>query len=255
MAITISVSSTVGGSCKTTVACLFAYFLGESYKTLVIDLCSQCHATELLSGHVDLTEEGTICDAFDKGDIVSSIRPITNTLHIVPGNMWIGTMSASLYRKDYSASEVVAFLCDFINQAKATYDFVVIDTPGTSAEELFNLSLFVSDFAIMTFSPTKLNLINQWMNRINHVQNTFNPNLRVGGILRTRFNKIEALHKYSNQEVLKHYPEHCWNNVFPTASLFANLDIYGIEKKRTVSAFKAIYDELLLRLLKTQKGV
>lgn len=256
MAITISVSSTIDGSCKTTVACMFAQLLSSSYKVLAIDLSGQCNLTEtLINNQTYHTETSTIWDAFITGDVAPYIVPATENLHVLPGEMWIGSIPASLYIQGNNETEIVISLRNLLNQAKTDYDFVVVDSPSTSAQELFYVSLSISDFAIMTFTPTKLNLIIQWMNRINYVQNTFNPNLKIGGILRTRFNKIKALHKYSNQEVLKHYPEHCWNNVFSTAPLFSNLDIYGTKKKRIVSAFKAIYDELMLRLLKTQKGV
>lgn len=251
MATAISISSTVGGSCKTTVACLFAYFLSQSYKTLVIDLCSQCHATELLSGHVDLTEEGTICDAFDKCDIVSSIRLISNNLHIVPGDIWNSYMPIKLYQQGHSTTEVIACLSDLVNKAKANYDFVVIDTPGTSADELFKLSLSIADLAVMTYSPNKINLIGKWLDKIRHVQEELNPRLKVGGILRTRFNDIETLHKYISGEVYRQHPKHCWNSVFPNSPIFADIDFRTNQKTQIATAFKPVYDELILRLLKT----
>lgn len=253
MAITISVSSMVSGSCKTTIAYLFAYMLSTSYKVLASDLCGQCHMTEVFLG--DQTEAETICDAFDKGDIVSTIRPITNKLHIVPGDMWNSHMHIKLYQQGYSTTEVIRFLSDMVNKAKANYDFVVIDTPSTSADELFNLSLSTSDFAVMTYSPNKINLIEKWLDKTRQVQDLFNPQLKVGGILRTRFNDIENLHKYQSQEVVRHYPEYCWNSIFPSSPLFANIDFYDIQKTGRVNAIKPIYDEMILRLLKTRTGV
>lgn len=255
MTIAICISSTIDGSYKTTVACMFAQLLSSNYKVLAIDLSGQCNLTETLIKNQNYnTETNTICDAFETYDVAPYIVSTTENLHILPGDMWIGSIPSYLYSQGKNETEIVIILRDLLNQAKKDYDFVVIDSPSTSAQELFDLSLSISDFAIMTYSPNKLNLINQWLNRINHVQNNFNPDLRVGGILRTGINKIEALHKYSNQEVLKHYPWLCWKNVFSIDPLFANLDIYGNKKKRTVSAFTAIYDELILRLLNSHKG-
>ncbi|WDM21287.1 ParA family protein [Paenibacillus polymyxa] len=253
MTITISISSTIGGSGKTTIACMFAELLSANYKVLALDLCGQCNLTEVLLQDNTVTE--TICDVLVIGDVTSCIVAIDENLHIIPGDQWIGATPSNFYIQGYKTPEVVISMKELLNQAMTDYDFVVVDSPSTSAQELFDLSLSISDFAIMTYSPHKLNLINQWLKRIKHVQNNFNPNLRVGGILRTRFDKIEALHKYRNQEVLRHFPELCWNNVFLNAPLFANLDIYGIGKKGAVSAFKPIYDELILRLLNSKNGV
>ncbi|GGJ05306.1 ParA family protein [Paenibacillus hunanensis] len=147
-------------------------------------------------------------------------------------------------------NEVVVTLRDLFNQVKKGYDFIVIDSSSTSAPELFNLSLAISDFAIMTYSPNKINLINQWLTRTIDVQKSFNSNLRVGGILRTRFNKMESIHKYSETEVLEYYPNLCWSTAFLNDFPHAILDIAGKKKKETIIAFKAIYDELILRFLK-----
>ncbi|MCM2999981.1 ParA family protein [Paenibacillus cellulositrophicus] len=252
MTIAISVSSTIDGSSKTTVACLFAYMLSTSYKVLAIDLCSQRHLTEVFLA--DQTEVETICDAFVKGDILSSIRPIADNFHLIPGDKWIGAMPINLYSEGYSATEVVIALRDLLNQAKTRYDFVVIDTPSISANELFNLSLSVTAYAVMTYSSNKIKLIDEWLDKIQHVQNVFNPTLKVAGILRTRCNNIETLHKYHSHEVVRQYPEYCWNSTFPSSPLFANFDFHDIQKTRILNAFKPIYDELILRLLKNEKG-
>ncbi|RIX60041.1 ParA family protein [Paenibacillus nanensis] len=255
MAITISVSSTIDGSCKTTVACMFAQLLSSSYKVLAIDLSGQCNLTEtLINNQTYHTVTSTIWDAFITGDVVPYIVPTTENLDILPGDMWIGSIPASLYIQGNKETEIVIALRDLLNQAKTDYDFVVVDSPSTSAPELFDLSLSISDFAIMTYSPNKLSLINQWINRINHVQTTFNPNLRVGGILRTRFNKIEALHEYYYEEVLRDYPKICWKSVFPNSPRFAFLDHETIRKTEIKSTFEPIYAELMLRLLNSKKG-
>lgn len=249
MAIAISVSSTVGGSCKTTVACLFAYALSASYRVLAIDLCGQRHLTEaFLNDHADSIGKGTICDVFEKGDVASNIVSITNNLHILPGDLWINSVPASLYIQGYSSTGTIVALRNLLNEAKANYDFVVIDTPGTSADELFKLSLSIADFAIMTYSPNKINLIENWLDKIRHVKDVFSPTLKVGGILRTRFNNIDALHKHNEKEVPKQYPEYCWNSTFPNSPLFANIDFDTIQKTQIVTAFKPIYNELILRL-------
>ncbi|MGG1639532.1 ParA family protein [Paenibacillus sp. NRS-1760] len=144
---------------------------------------------------------------------------------------------------------------DLLNQVNtANYDFVVIDTPSTSSNELFNLSLSIPDFAVMTYSPNKLQPIKSWLNKIKHVQEIFNPELRVGGILRTRFNDIEDSHIFYSREVYRRYPEYYWNSIFLNSPLFLNIDSYSIQKPQVTKAFKPVYDELILRLLKRGNG-
>lgn len=251
MSIAITISSTIDGSGKTMVSYVLTQLLSSNYKILALDLSGQCDLTEtLIREPTYQTETNTIWEAFEAGNISSFIFPVTENLHVLPGNTWIGSIPASLYMQGKKEKEVVITLRDLFNQAKTGYDFIVIDSPSTSALELFNLSLAISDFAIMTYSPSQINRINQWLTRTIDVQKNFNSNLRVGGILRTRFNKMESMHKYIETEVLEYYPNLCWSTAFPNDFPHAILDIAGKKKKETIVAFKAIYDELILRLLK-----
>lgn len=219
MTITISISSTIGGSGKTTIACMFAHLLSANYKVLALDLCGQCNFTEVLLQ--DNTVRGTICDVLEIGNVTSYIVSIDENLHIIPGDQWICSSPSKFYIQGYKTPEVVFAMKELLNQAKtAYYDFVVIDTPSTSSKEVLNLSLSISDFAVMTYSPNKLQLIKSWLNKIKYVQDEFNPELRVGGILRTRFNDIEASHIFYNREVYRRHPEYCWNSIFHNSPLF-----------------------------------
>ncbi|WP_339298078.1 ParA family protein [Paenibacillus sp. FSL R5-0623] len=254
MTIAISISSTIGGSGKTTIACMFAHLLSANYKVLALDLCGQCDLSEVLLH--DNTVRGTICDVLESGDVASYIVPINENLHIIPGDQWICSSPFKFYIQGYKMPEVVIAMKELLNQAKtAYYDFVVIDTPSTSSKEVFSLSLSISDFAVMTYSPNKLQLIKSWLNKIKYVQDEFNPELRVGGILRTRFNDIEASHIFYNQEACRLYPDYCWNSVFPNSPLFANIDSHSIQKSQVATAFKPVLDEMIFRLLKTRNGI
>lgn len=252
MTIAISISSTIGGSGKTTVAYMFSQLLSTNYKVLALDLCGQCNFTEVLLH--DNTVNETVCDAFETGDVISHIIPITKNLHVLPGDMWVIAIPTHLYIQGFKTTQIVVVLRDLLNRAKNDYDFVVVDCPNICAEELFNVSLSVTDFAIMTYSPNKLQLIKSWLNKIKYVQDEFNPELRVGGILRTRFNDIEASHIFYNREVYRRHPDYCWNSVFPNSPLFANIDSYSIQKSQVATAFKPVLDEMILRLLKSRKG-
>ncbi|MNW32963.1 Sporulation initiation inhibitor protein Soj [compost metagenome] len=253
MTIAISISSTIGGSGKTTVAYMFAQLLSTNYKVLALDLCGQCNFTEVLL-HDNIVNE-TFCDAFETGDVISHITPITKNLHVLPGNTWVNGIPTNLYIQGFKTTQIVVVLRDLLNRAKNDYDFVVVDCPSICADELFNVSLSISDFAIMTYSPNKLQLIKSWLNKIKYIQDEFNPELRVGGILRTRFNKNEDSHKYYNQEVCQLYPDYCWNSVFPNSPLFANIDSHFTQKSQVVTAFKPVLDEMILQLLKTRNGI
>ncbi|WP_091013337.1 ParA family protein [Paenibacillus amylolyticus] len=253
MTIAISISSTIGGSGKTTVAYMFAQLLSTNYKVLALDLCGQCNFTEMLLH--DNTVNETVCDAFETGDVASHIVPITKNLYVLPGDMWVNAIPTHLYIQGFKTTQIVVVLRDLLNCAKNDYDFVVVDCPSICADELFNVSLSVTDFAIMTYSSNKPQLIKSWLNKIKYVQDEFNPELRVGGILRTRFNDIEALHIFYNQEVCRLYPDYCWNSVFPNSPLFANIDSHFIQKSQVATAFKPILDEMILRLLKTRNGI
>ncbi|MCG7380054.1 ParA family protein [Paenibacillus sp. ACRSA] len=253
MIITISISSTIGGSGKTTIACMFAHLLSANYKVLALDLCGQCNFTEVfIDNHAEMS---TVCDAFEAGDVISHITPITKNLHVLPGDLWVSGIPTNLYIQGFKTTEIVVVLRDLLNRAKNDYDFVVVDCPSMCADELFNVSLSISDFAIMTYSPNNLNFIEKWLDRIRYVQDELNPNLKIGGILRTRFNDIEASHKFYNQEVYRLYPDYCWNSVFPNSPLFANIDSHSIQKSPVANAFKPGLDEMILRLLKTRNGI
>ncbi|QZN76214.1 ParA family protein [Paenibacillus sp. DR312] len=253
MTITISISSTISGSGKTTVAYMFAQLLSTNYKVLALDLCGQCNFTEVLLQ--DNTVNETVCDAFETGDVISHIRPITKNLQVLPGDMWVNAIPTNLYIQGFKTTQIFVVLRDLLNRAKNDYDFVVVDCPSICADELFNVSLSISDFAIMTYSPNNLNYIKKWLDRIRYVQDELNPNLKIGGILRTRFNLIEDSHKFYNHEVCRLYPDYCWNSVFPNSPLFANIDSHSIQKSPVATGFKPVLDEMILRLLKTRNGI
>jgi chromosome partitioning protein len=116
-----------GGTGKTSLSSSYAYRLAErGYRVLMIDLDSQGHATKCL-GHEGSSFKQTLHDVLVRRKPLSEVTVATGMpgLDLVPSNLTMSTVDLSLMPlagREFRLRKA-------LEEAKAKYDFVVMDAP------------------------------------------------------------------------------------------------------------------------------
>lgn len=174
----ISIINQKGGVGKTTTAQnLTAGLEKKGFKTLLIDLDAQCNLTY----SINVDSKYTIYDVFS--DKISIKETICN--NFIAGSPLLSTIDTILNQtgKEYKLKEA---LSGIIN----CFDFIILDTPPALGTITIN-ALTAATEALITAQPDAYSLqgISQLYQTIFAVKKYCNPQLKVCGILLTRYNK------------------------------------------------------------------
>ena len=181
-----------GGTGKTSLSVSVAYRLAEmGYRTLLVDLDSQGHATQCL-GYDGEACEATLYDVLVRKTPIEEVRietPLAE-LHLVPASLRMATVDLALMPQ--SAREYK--LTKAIDAVSYQYDFVVLDAPPSFG--LLNLNaIMASDDLFVPVLPDFLSFhglkllfetlddihqdLDHAMARIFVVINQFNPTTKI----------------------------------------------------------------------------
>lgn len=201
----ICVANQKGGVGKsTTVLSIGQALIEKKKKVLFVDLDSQCNLTTLLSvpregvgNSIDLLMNAkNIKDTIihtEEGDVIPANQFLANT------DMMLGNVVGREYR-----------LKNHLDQIKDDYDYIIIDTPPALGTITIN-ALTSSDEVIIPSLPDMLSSqgVAQIFQTINEVKaNTKNKDLKVSGIVLTRYNARTSVTKFveeSLDELAKQY--------------------------------------------------
>ncbi len=176
-----------GGQLKTTTACNMAYILNQKgIKTLVIDCDPQCNATLLYGAKIK--DSYTIYDCF-----VETRRPAdpneciqhTNKGDIIAGDSLISEITSKIYDGKLKLTDLKTKVLDKIKG----YPYVIIDCPP-DLTGFINKSIIAStDELIATLKGDRLSVkgLADIAKVITGVKETYNPNLKLNGMLLTAF--------------------------------------------------------------------
>lgn len=184
----IAICNQKGGCGKTTsVINIAATLAAMNQRVLVIDLDSQCNATQGLG--IDLNEiEETICDvlldpkAHSLADVI--VESPYDNLHIAPGSIELSEYESR------AANEIGREnrLKKAILQIREHYDFVLIDTPPSLGLLSVNALNAASEVQIaMQSHPFALDGLHLLLETIELVQEELNPELKISGVIVTMF--------------------------------------------------------------------
>jgi chromosome partitioning protein len=180
----ITVTNQKGGVGKTTTCCSLVSGLHlKGHKVLGIDLDPQGNLGFSLG--IDIENGLTIYDLL-KGDVtVREVIRSTAYGDVLPSNILLSSAELEFNR---SGREFI--LQNAIESIKADYDFIIIDTPP--ALNILTVNAYVtSDSLIIPMIPEVLSLlgISQLKDTIEVVRKFYNHNLRILGVLLTKYNK------------------------------------------------------------------
>ena len=205
MAINISIALQKGGTGKTATSQALASTLGFKHKkTLLVDMDSQCDVT-YFSG-ID-SPDYTIYDVLGEGCRIDDALITCKYYDLLPA-------SQKLTNVEMSDEVEPTLLKDVLKPILNEYDFIVVDTPPALGHLSFN-ALVASDYIIIPSEPRPAAL--RGMHRLNDtiktIKNSFNPNLRVLGILLIKHNNRTILNRDMSQ-MIKDFAEQMNTTVF-----------------------------------------
>ncbi len=189
MAYIISIANQKGGIGKSTTAqALGGGLYLKGYKTLLIDLDPQGNTTyttgadstrptayELLSNRASISE---VIQSTDQGEVIPASDILSNL-----------DLELNMAGKEYKLKEA-------LEPVRKNYDYIIIDTPPALGILTIN-ALTASNSVIIPTQADIYNLqgIGQLFNTIQAVKTHCNPNLKIQGILLTRYHTRTILNR------------------------------------------------------------
>lgn len=184
----IAVCNQKGGCGKTTtVINLSACLAAMGQRVLVVDLDSQCNATQGLGLKLDEIEE-TICDVLldPKKNTMADVileSPYAN-LHVAPGSIELSEYESRAATEIGRENRLKKALL----QVREHYDYVLIDTPPSLGLLSVNALNAATEVQIaMQSHPFALDGLHLLLETIELVQQELNPELKISGVIVTMF--------------------------------------------------------------------
>jgi len=209
----IAVANNKGGTGKTTTAVNLSSGLAfmKGYRVLLIDVDPQGNASMSLGVDIEGLRysvkdlfSGAMTDfkylVWDKGQQLQ-VLPANNTLKDIEAEL-LGSVDGRLRLKRRMAS--------FFEE----FDFVIIDTPPTTGV-LTQAALVASSEILIPVDVGYFSLqgIRQLLEEIEKIREHFNPDLRIAGILLTKFDSRTSLSKQVEQTLRKSFHEQAYKTV------------------------------------------
>ncbi len=186
----ITISNQKGGVGKTTTASALITGLHQrGARVLGVDLDPQ--------GNLGFTlglEIGAGCTTYD---ILSKSRSIFESISsteygdVIPSDVLLSTAEV-----EFTAPRREFMLCEQLQLVQDRYDFVIIDTPP--ALNILTINAYVASTGlIIPMEPEILSLVgvSQLRDTYETIRSSFNPNLKVLGILMNKYNHRLRLHR------------------------------------------------------------
>lgn len=209
MARTIAVLNHKGGVGKTTTAINLAAALQRNKKrVLLIDMDGQASLTE--SCGLSIEEERTVYGAM-KGGYPLPVSDLENGLSVVPSCLDLSAAESELINepgRELILKGLIAKLAD-----RRKFDYILIDCPPSLGLLTLN-ALTASDYLIIPVQAQLLAMrgMAKIMNVVGIVRERLNPDLNIGGIVITQFDRRKTL----NRSVAELIGESFCDKVFKT---------------------------------------
>lgn len=245
----IAVANQKGGVGKTTTAHALTAGLNEvGYKVLAIDLDPQGNLSS--ASGAENYNVPTIYELMKQEANLEDVIQHIGGYDVIPANIMLAGAEQELSQtgKEHRLKECIAAIV-------GKYDFIIIDTPPSLGVLTVNAFTCASDIIIPTtagiFATTGISQLNQ---TVKSVQRYCNSNVKVKGILFTRFNPraniskqimelTEQLSKYISAPI---YETYIRSTVAVEEAQANKTDIFSYADKSTVAEdYRAFIKELL----------
>ena len=227
----ICVSNQKGGVAKTTTAAYLGAALSRLNKNvLVIDSDPQCNLTysvELEESQHEFALENNLATIYESGQAAEEcILKLRDTFNLIAGSSDLVMTEITMDSNPQSlASEPERMLRNAIAPFREQFDYTIIDCPPSQGMLTLN-ALVAADYVLIpslasVISLTGLERMIEQIHEIVHGDMALNPELKILGVLITRFRKDRNT-ELEMESKLRSAPEefHVFNTVIPDRSQF-----------------------------------
>ena len=207
---TIAITNQKGGVGKTTTAInLGASLAVFGKKVLIIDIDPQANATSGLNAEREMCIYHAL---IGKKRLQSLITPTEmENLFIVPSN--ISLIGAEVELKNLENKERI--LKNLLKDVKG-FDYVLIDCPPSLGFLTINALVAANSVLVpVQCEYFAMEGLAQLLHTINLIKRTFNPSLKIEGILLTMHDKRNNLSKQVEMELKRHFPKYIFKTLIP----------------------------------------
>ncbi|AVF28905.1 ParA family protein [Paenibacillus larvae] len=230
MCVTISFGIQKGGVGKTTACAITSYLLArDGAKVLVVDFDSQGNLTEFLTRQdIYDFQHYTALEAVKDQNPIRYIHHISENLHLLPAEDLLATFSRWLYR-EYKG-DPTQVLAKTLEVVKNDYDYILIDLPPNLGDQTIN-GLTASDYAVVILQsePFCYSALERYLETIEIVQKTPNPNIRLAGILCALNDSRTSIDSSILIKVREEYQDFVFNSVIKRRSRIKEFVVEGIK--------------------------
>ena len=251
----ISVANEKGGVGKTTTALnVGAALASKGYKVLLIDLDQQANLTDYLGYEND--NGHTISDVIfavasgHKYEYYDAIRfKDKELIWYIPASKMLAATTAVLSSISDSQEVMKKILSSpYFNEK---FDYIIIDC-RPSLDLLVTNALVASDKLLIPVQAEKFSLdgVNNIMETFYRIKRTANPNLELGGLLITMYDKRTNMAKAVEESLKYSYKEKVFNTVIPrlveaTNSTCEQRSLINTKNSRLGELYMSVAEEIL----------
>jgi chromosome partitioning protein len=222
----ISLINQKGGVGKTTTAInLASYLADQGQQVLLVDLDPQANASSGLGIDAQSVEKGLYHALFmNEHPAGLVVETESEGLKVLPANQDLAGATvelADVENREFKLQEI-------LEMVREEYDFIIIDSPPSLGLLTIN-GLVAADEVIIPVQTEYFALegLGQLLNTIDLVQQNLKPELDLGGILMTMYDKRNRLAKQVVKEVRKHFPDKVFKAVIPRTVKLAEAPSFG----------------------------
>lgn len=223
----IAISNHKGGVGKTTTTANLAVALSMMQKrVLLVDLDPQANLTNTL---LSQQPEETITDVLQDPSRELNIIMLSPSLDVVAASIKLTRIDDFLNgrsRKEYTLKKI-------IDRYAGNYDYVLLDCPPALSSVTINAFVAANEiFVIITPEALAIQGLNSLKNLIGAVKQQYNKNLKISGLLITRYNARKKINKTIADLMSQQYGGIVFNtkireNVAITESQLYRADIFS----------------------------
>lgn len=227
----ICVANQKGGVAKTTTSAYLGTALSRLNKSvLVVDCDPQCNLTysmELDEGQQEFALENNLATIYESGQSAEEcLIKLRDSLTLLAGSSDLVMTEITMDSNPQSlASEPERMLRNAISPLRDQFDYTIIDCPPSQGMLTLN-ALVAADYVLIpslasVISLTGLERMIEQIHEIVHGDMALNPELKILGVLITRFRKDRNT-ELEMEAKLRSAPEefHVFNTVIPDRSQF-----------------------------------
>lgn len=197
-----------GGVSKTTTTLSLAAYLSAKMKMkiLAIDFDPQANLTQSIA----IKESQQNIYRILKGDSKYNPVKFSDYLHVIPSHI-----DLTAFETEMSAEPGREYILrDFLSGIKNTYDFIFIDCSPSLGLTTMNALACADTFLIpITPEPFAVNGLSRLIKVTEKINARLNPNLRLEGILVTKFEKRVIINQQTMEVLQKHFKDKVYNTV------------------------------------------